>query len=232
MGNYRPAILANKAHREGGTLKPKLLDLFCGAGGCTKGYQRAGFHVTGVDIKKQPRYCGDEFHQADAMTFDLSGFDFIHASPPCQAFSQAKTIHGRGKHQDLLTPTRERLQASGSPWVIENVPNAPMRKDLILCGTQFGLKDGKYCLIRHRWFEFWKPIMFLVPPCNHSKDIISVFGHGGHIYHGVEQWRRIMKINWMNRDELAQAVPPAYTEFIGRRVLDEIIQDPRFCYHF
>jgi DNA (cytosine-5)-methyltransferase 1 len=223
--------------------KPRLLDLFCGAGGCTKGYQRAGFYVVGVDVKPQPNYCGDEFVQADALevlrgewvpfggvpgrhwttSSTLAGFDAIHASPPCQAFTNARVIHGR-EHADLLTPCRELLGGTGLPWVIENVPGAPMRPDLVLCGSMFPeLGDEDHGLIRHRWFEFSDPRILgplaLVQPCQHKDKTVSVFGHGGHIYHGVEQWRRVMGIEWMKRDELAQAIPPAYTELIGHQLM-------------
>ncbi|KKN25152.1 hypothetical protein LCGC14_0887610 [marine sediment metagenome] len=197
--------------------KPILVDLFCKAGGASMGYHRAGFRVVGVDIEPQPRY-PFEFILADAMTFPLGGFDFIHASPPCQAFTVARVIHGR-EHPDLLSPIRERLRQQPTPWVIENVPGAPMRSDLILCGSMF----GEPRLRRHRLFEFWEPPPNLQPPCpcNHGKQTISVFGHGGHIYHGVAEWREVMGIDWMTRDELAQAIPPAYTEWIGRRLPDE-----------
>lgn len=202
----------------------RILDLFCGAGGAAVGYSRAGFDVVGVDLKPQPHY-PFEFHQADAMTMttaDLGRFDAIHASPPCQAFTNARVIHGRA-HPDLLTPIRELLEKTGLPWVIENVPGAPMRKDLVLCGSMFGLGDDDAGLNRHRWFEFSDPtIAPLVSPCQHKRKTISVFGHGGHVYNGVASWRRAMGIDWMTRDELAQAIPPTYTEFIGRRLLEHI----------
>jgi DNA (cytosine-5)-methyltransferase 1 len=210
-------------------MKPRLLDLYAGAGGAARGYQQAGFHVTGIDIKPQPRYAGDEFLQADALKFlDLClgaeiewDYDVIHASPPCQAFTNAQVIHGR-EHPDLLTPTRTLLEQTGLPWVIENVPGAPMRKDLVLCGTQFdGLSSENGQLVRHRWFEFSDPSIApsLVHPCRHDRPTVSVFGHGGHIYHGVEDWKLNMGIDWMTRDELAQAIPPAYTQFIGEQLL-------------
>jgi DNA (cytosine-5)-methyltransferase 1 len=207
--------------------RPRLLDLFCGAGGAAMGYHRAGFEVVGVDIKPQPRY-PFEFIQADAlrwladaMSEGATGFDAIHASPPCQAFTNAQVIHGR-EHPDLLTPTRALLEQTGLPWVIENVPGAPMRKDLVLCGTQFDALSGQHGqLVRHRWFEFSDPSIApsLVHPCRHDRPTVSVFGHGGHIYHGVEDWREVMGIDWMTRDELAQAIPPAYTEFIGAQLM-------------
>jgi DNA (cytosine-5)-methyltransferase 1 len=114
------------------------------------------------------------------------------------------------------------LEQTGLTWVIENVPGAPMRKDLVLCGTQFDDLSGPHGqLVRHRWFEFSDPSIApaLVHPCRHDRPTVSVFGHGGHIYHGVEDWREVMGIDWMTRDELAQAIPPAYTEFIGTKLM-------------
>jgi hypothetical protein len=128
----------------------RLLDLFCGAGGAGVGYHRAGFEVVGVDIEPQPNF-PFEFVQADAMTYPLDGFDAIHASPPCQAYSLASGYQGKGaraKYPELVGPTRDLLVQTGLPWVIENVPNAPIRKDLLLCGEMFGLR-----LHRHRIFE-------------------------------------------------------------------------------
>src|SRR5678815_3968779 len=119
-------------------MKPRLLDLFCGAGGAAMGYHRAGFEVVGVDIKPQPHY-PFEFHQADAMTFPLEGFDAIHASPPCQAFCDLKDMHNAKQHDNLLTPIRKRLAESGVPYVIENVRGAPLDGKLRLCGSMFDL---------------------------------------------------------------------------------------------
>lgn len=177
------------------------------------GYHRAGFEVVGVDIEPQKNF-PFEFIQADAMTFPLDGFDVVHASPPCQAFTCARSIHKR-IHPDLLTPIRERLKEWGGTWVIENVPGAPMRQDLCLCGSFF----PELRVRRHRYFEFDVPRTFETPPHDHSRPIVSVFGHGGHVYHGVADWRAAMGIDWMTRDELAQAIPPAYTEFIGNRLV-------------
>lgn len=198
-------------------MRPLALDLFCGAGGASMGLHRAGFNVIGVDIARQPRY-PFRFVQADALRppFDLSRFDFIWASPPCQAFTLARVIHGR-EHADLLTPTRQMLRGH-SCWVIENVPNAPMHPHYVLCGSQFDQPRLK----RHRWFETSWNGFDLRPPCAHDAEIISVFGHGGHIYHGVEDWRDVMGIDWMSRDELAQAIPPSYGEFIGRAALQHM----------
>ena len=225
-------------------IKPRLLDLFCGAGGCAAGYQRAGFHVIGVDLNPQPHYCGDEFHQADALTFPLDGFDVIHASPPCQAHSDLKHMWNAKRHIDLVPQTRERLIASGLPYVIENVCGAPLLNPLILCGTMFGLQtaDGEAELWRHRKFE--SNIVLTAPGhCNHRKlekvigvygghgrdrrrVVISVNGHTGgrSIRDGtqgfsVAQRREAMGIDWMSGAELSQAIPPAYTEWIGRQLL-------------
>ena len=121
------------------TKRPLLLDLFCGAGGAAVGYHRAGFDVVGVDNRPQPRY-PYEFHQADAMTWPLDGYDVIHASPPCQAYANVTAWRGRpDSHPDLLAETRQRLEDSGRPWVIENVPEAPIRADYLMCGSAFGL---------------------------------------------------------------------------------------------
>ncbi|GAA4616014.1 hypothetical protein GCM10023195_70970 [Actinoallomurus liliacearum] len=204
----------------------RVLDLYCCAGGAGTGYADAGFEVVGVDIRPQPRY-PFEFIRADALEVladrsFLAEFDLIHTSPPCQRYTQAQRIHGND-HPDLLPPTRTLLQASGLPWVIENVPGAPMRPDLILCGSMFPeLRDGPYGIKRHRWFEFAEPPALLTPPCHHPPRVVSVFGHGGHIYHGVAQWRRVMGIDWMNRDELAEAIPPAYTRYIGEAIAEQL----------
>jgi DNA (cytosine-5)-methyltransferase 1 len=188
------------------------------------GYHRAGFDVVGVDIKPQPRY-PFEFHQADAMTFPLDGFDAIHASPPCQRYSVATVFHpGRqAQHPDLVDPCRDRLNASGLPWVIENVMGAPLRNPIMLCGTMFeGLR-----VYRHRNFETNPPIYWPPPHGWHEFRPTEVgrrvAAHGwmtvaGH-FSGTEAGQRAMGIDWMTRDELRQAIPPAYTEWIGRQLL-------------
>jgi DNA (cytosine-5)-methyltransferase 1 len=205
-------------------VKPRLLDLFCGAGGAAMGYHRAGFEVVGVDIKPQPHY-PFEFHQADALTFPLDGFDAIHASPPCQAYSVTRSLRKR-VHPDLVDPTRERLIAAGIPWVMENVKGAPLRNALVLCGTMF---DGLR-VYRHRLFEAEPPIYFPPLACNHSfvmpaskgeyhrldeQAFITAVGHNFQASSG----RVAMGIDWMTRDELSQAIPPAYTEWIGRQLI-------------
>jgi DNA (cytosine-5)-methyltransferase 1 len=221
--------------------KPRLLDLFCGAGGAAMGYHRAGFEVVGVDIKPQKHY-PFEFHQGDAMTWPLDGFDVIHASPPCQAFTALKTMWNAKEHEDLLTPTRLRLIQSGKPYIIENVPGAPIKTPMILCGTMFGLKtdDGRGELRRHRLFDLnW--FVGLTPECNHAGPVIGVYGgHGrdrrrtvtvtGHCggysrrdgikLFPIKQRSEAMGIDWMTGDPLSQAIPPAYTEFIGKHLME------------
>ena len=211
----------------------RLLDLFCGAGGCAVGYHRAGFEVVGVDIKPQPHY-PFEFHQADALTFPLDGFDVAHASPPCQAHSALRAVHPDRQHPDLVAPTRERLKASGLPWIMENVPGAPLSHAVILCGSMFGLGvmsgDGVRTrrawrqLRRHRLFE--SSHLMLQPYCEHDgSESLGVYGHGGAVgrtdsrrggFQGTaEEKRQAMGIDWMTGNEVSQAIPPAYTEFLG-----------------
>jgi DNA (cytosine-5)-methyltransferase 1 len=197
-----------------------MLDLFCGAGGAAMGYHRAGFDVTGVDINPQPRY-PFTFVQADAMTFPLDGFDVIHASPPCKHFTKTGWSYHFGyhaNHDDLLTPTRQRLAASALPWVIENVPGAPMRADFMLCGSQFGLG-----VRRHRWFETSPQMFDLMPPCVHDRPVASPHGHP-HFKGEAKLWAAGMAIDWMTPEGLGQAIPPAYTEFIGAQLLDYVAE--------
>jgi DNA (cytosine-5)-methyltransferase 1 len=212
-------------------VKPRALDLFCGAGGASMGLHRAGFDVTGVDIKPQPRY-PFTFILADALTVPLDGYDFIWASPPCQAYTWA------GKRWDvprvdLLDSTRRRLQTSGTPFVIENVVGAPLQRDFLLCGEMFhGLG-----VIRHRYFEVGNGFACIAPAhTGHLRPITNgtglqrsayacVAGHGGEGYtYRLEDWRAAMGIDWMTKDELVEAIPPAYSEFIGKQALQFIQQ--------
>lgn len=203
----------------------RLLDAYSGAGGAGRGYADAGFEVVGVDIKPQPRY-PFEFHQGDAIAFIAEHgheFDVIHASPPCQAYSvasQAQRNAGK-EYPDLLAPTRDALMQVGRPWIIENVPGAPMRADFKLCGCQFGLD-----LRRERWFETsWRGFQ-LVPPCHHPYPVPSVVGRGTPSWvreklgynPTIKHYRAAMGINWMNRDELSLAIPPAYTRYLGEHL--------------
>jgi DNA (cytosine-5)-methyltransferase 1 len=202
----------------------RLLDLFCGAGGAAMGYHRAGFEVVGVDVRPQPHY-PFEFHQADALTYSLDGFDVVHASPPCQRWSALNNGtwgNARG-HADLIGPVRERLIGLGVPYVIENVPGAPLRDPVLLCGSMFGLRiDGVGYLRRHRLFESNVPVAG--GTCLHVGQALGVYGHGrgGGPLKGrslaAADARTIMEIYWATRDGVAQAIPPAYTEHIGKSI--------------
>jgi len=201
--------------------KPKLLDLFCGVGGASMGYYRAGFEVEGVDIKPQPHY-PFKFYQADALEFPLEGYAAYHASPPCQYYSMMQNIHkNKNKHPDLIPPVREILLKIQKPFVIENVYGSPLKGHLMLCGTMFGLKIRK-----HRYFETNFPMPLFAPRvCNHKQ----VYDH----YHGGEEQRgekeklaEILDIDWMvgnYRSEIRQAIPPAYTEYIGKYLMEFLV---------
>jgi DNA (cytosine-5)-methyltransferase 1 len=285
-------------------LKPRLLDLYCGAGGASMGYHLAGFDVEGVDIAKQPHY-PFVFHQADAVTFlreNAHRFDAFAASPPCQAHSVLRSLHKHKVYLDLIPETREALRATGKLYVIENVMGAPLRDAVMLCGTMFGLRTSCGAeLRRHRLFETnW--FVGLMPRCQHYSGVISIHGDhprdrsirqyervtedgheryptisviGSHARGGpsgptpnskgklarrsltvtghtcvdnrgrgrtvsvtgstpqqnvernkiretfpVSAAREAMGIDWMVMKDLSQAIPPAYTEFLGRRLLE------------
>lgn len=196
-------------------MKPRLLDLYCGAGGAGMGYHRAGFEVVGVDLHPQKNY-PFEFHQADAMTYPLEGFDAIHASPPCQAYSTTRTLH-TNEYPELIGLTRERLR--GRLYVMENVVGAPLDPWVQLCGSSFGL-----AVRRHRRFE--SSVLWLGPCCRHDLqpfplDVTGTGGPGGRHRKpkNLAQAREAMGIDWMTRPELSEAIPPAYTEYIGRQLL-------------
>jgi DNA (cytosine-5)-methyltransferase 1 len=191
------------------------------------GYHCAGFEVVGMDIKPQPHY-PFEFHQADALEYVAEHgheFDAIHASPPCQDYSFSYTPRNHGTAW-LLPAIRELLIKSGKAWIIENVPGAPLRADFKLCGCMFELPR----LRRKRLFETSWNGFALLPQCNHPDPIVTVVGHGicsGSWYLGKidgkaygELAKQAMGIDWMNRDELSQAIPPAYTEFIGKYLIN------------
>lgn len=209
---------------------PRLLDLFCGAGGCSVGYHRAGFEVVGVDNKPHPDY---PFRMvvADAMEFLaipelLAGFDVVHASPPCPRYSVATHARGNAEdHPDLVPPTREALRAWGGSYVIENVPGAPLDHPLLICGWAMGLKHIK----RHRLFE--SNVSLMSPGCLCPiGDTVSVFGHSGedrrksaggmrkHV--PIAEVRQLMGVDWMgSRDDVSDAIPPAYTEYLGEQLI-------------
>ena len=191
-------------------MRPRILDLFCGAGGASVGYHRAGFDVVGVDINPQPRYPFD-FVQADAMTYPLDGFDAIHASPPCQFYANVTAWRGNPHdHPDLIAPTRQRLIDTGLPWVLENVPEAPVRPDLLLCGSMFGLK-----VRRHRAFETSPRLFSLLPPCHHR-------GLLPFMHKGERAYADALGCEWMTNREAREAIPPAYSQHLGELMLAAI----------
>ena len=206
----------------------RLLDLFCGAGGAGMGYHRAGFEVVGVDINPQPHY-PFEFHQADALEYLAAHgheFDAIHASPPCQGYTRKPKNWGRKRvseivHPDLLDETRELLKHTGKPYVLENVPGSPIRAQLFLCGSMFGLKIQK-----HRYFESNIALPFAPATCNHVGLFNPWEGEG----RTADKFREAQGTPWIPAGggasrkagvtgDLYNAIPPAYTEFIGRQLL-------------
>lgn len=213
-----------------------MLDLFSGAGGAAMGYYRAGFDVVGVDLHPQPHY-PFPFVQADAIEY-LSetmavGFDAIHASPPCQAYSTLRHRTG-GSYPDLVAETRRLLVASGLTYVIENVPGSPLDSPVWLCGTEFDLSAAATTgetrwLRRHRGFEsnLW---LRGAGGCVHAGKLVGgIYGDGGGgqqtrgwRYETAAQMRDAMDTPWMTRQEMSQAIPPAYTEHIGRQLLASI----------
>lgn len=211
------------------TGRPRLLDLFCGAGGASAGYRWSGFEVVGVDIKPQPRY-PFEFIQADALSMDpafLASFDAIHASPPCQAFTayRRKGMGVGSGYPDLIEPVREMLRESGKPYVIENVGGAPLIEPVRYCGSAFKLD-----VRRHRYFE--SNIVLEPPPCNHKAQRAGRFPGATNrapfsratVEIGVwriplETQRKAMGIDWMALEELSEAIPPAYTDDIGEQLI-------------
>jgi DNA (cytosine-5)-methyltransferase 1 len=215
--------------------RPLLLDLFCCAGGAAMGYHRAGFDVVGVDIEPQPRYPFD-FVQADAMAYPLDGFDAIHASPPCQDHSTTSGLNGpRHGTGWMLAATIARFEAQPRPWAVENVKTAPLANatDLFgwhgveLCGCMFD--DLRGLLYEGRRFQTSFPVVQLGhrkhvwpqtkmgrPP--QAYECMQITGH----FSGVDEGRRRMQAEWMTTDELAQAVPPAYTEYIGAQLMEHL----------
>lgn len=218
--------------------KPRLLDLFCCAGGAARGYQRAGFHVTGVDLRPQPRYAGDHFIQADVLDLPpwfLAEFDAIHASPPCQHYSDLAKRNGNADdHPALIGVVRDMLHCANRDFIIENVEGAPLRDPVVLCGTMFpGLR-----VKRHRLFESNIP---LIAPAKCPKKHPLHFTHdkrkahygkldemtafvqvtgGGNCSNAAAA--DAMGIDWMTKEELNEAIPPAYTEWLGRQMLAHI----------
>lgn len=218
-------------------VRPRLLDLYCCAGGAGMGYARAGFEITGVDVVRHKRNPHPVI-EADALSLDpewiAANFDAVHASPPCQGYTAMKHAPGAKGAPRLIGATRELLQATGLPWVIENVEMAAseMRNPVTLCGTMFGLGAQGHDLHRHRLFETSFPVAQLA--CQHTeRPVIGVYG--GHARcrsakHGGRKTRDVwggghkaaateaLGIDWMTLGELSEAIPPAYTEYLGRQL--------------
>lgn len=218
--------------------RPRLLDLFCCAGGAARGYADAGFEVVGVDINPQPNY-PYEFHQGDALEFLAehgSEFDVIHGSPPCQGYLNLGAVNralGRTyEHPDLIAATRELMAATGKPYVIENVADAkPMLRDPVrICGTGLGQP-----IRRHRLFESNVPLMGVA--CRHDlyteprywtgwrpkgehrlSTVVQIYGNAG----GREHWPAALGVDWMTAKEMTECVPPSYTEHLGRQLVDHL----------
>lgn len=202
----------------------KALDLYCAAGGSSAGLARAGYDVTGVDIRPQPRY-PFRFVQGDALEYVRQHgheYDLIAASPPCQAFMALRHWTKR-EYPDLIEPTRAALIATGKPYLIENVPGAPLLNPLMLCGSMFGLR-----VIRHRIFETSWPIWFPPSSCSHPKGAVGRRGNEGtgewitvtgHFANVPKAQQAMGGLTWMTQRDLAQAIPPAYTEWIARQLI-------------
>jgi len=204
----------------------KLLDLYCCGGGASYGYEQAGFDVTGVDIIDQPRHRG-KFFKADAIEFlkkNHQDFDVIHASPPCQAHSMAsKQWRLKGKeYPDLIAPTRAALIETGLPYIMENVPGSPLIDPIEMCGAMFGMRT-----YRHRLFESNMPLTVPPHPVHHAPnakmgrpanddEFIQYVGH----FPGVKAVQEMTGLHWLGQKELAQSIPPQYTLYLGRQVLN------------
>ena len=213
-------------------VKPVLIDLYCGAGGATKGYQRAGFYVVGVDINPQPHYCGDDFILGDCLELGpdiLRLADAVHASPPCGRYTRKPSRFGRTRvhfleHPDLIGPTRAMLGDCGLPYAIENVAGSPMRSDVMLCGSMFGLR-----IIKHRHFELNFVPAYLLPPCNHLGAYYPFQGEG----RSAAEHREAQGTPWIpmhggrcrkagRTGDLNNAIPPAFTEWLGGHLMEQV----------
>lgn len=217
--------------------RPLLLDLYCGAGGAGHGYHLAGFDVIGVDLYPQPRY-PYRFIRYDAVEFCRrygAGYDVIHASPPCKVHTTLKAFSGP-QWTNMIPATRAALHSTRRPWIMENVPGAPLRSPVVLCGSSFDLG-----VRRHRLFETTLPLTGA--PCDHRgqaarspgypvkryhsgrpvvtvSPVVGVFGRGQGLGPGeIELWKRAMGIGWMTRDEMREAIPPAYTQWLGEQAI-------------
>lgn len=190
------------------------------------GYHRAGFEVVGVDIKPQPHY-PFPFVQMDALEYGEAfgrTFDAVHASPTCERYSQLTPKRYRWAHGDYIAPTRALMRWMGIPYVIENVPSAKrlLVSPFMLCGSMFGLG-----VQRHRFFEVSWPVNTLIQGCAHLKAPVLISGTHRRSWepryeYNVADCRAASGIDWMTRKELDKAIPPAYTEYIGRQLMSSI----------
>ena len=217
--------------------KPLLYDVYCCAGGTTKGYQKAGFRVIGIDNKPQPHYCGDGFILMDALEFldryiagEFERADVFHASPPCQGYSISKSMQGTKGAEKLIPATRELLFKTGKLFVIENVPGSPLVNPIELSGMSFGLK-----IIRRRLFELHGFDILLIPSPHQVKNYRNEgylpYHHGTSVKRGhlpniwtKPRLQKAMQIEWMDIKEMTQAIPPAYTEFLGKYLMQEVLK--------
>ncbi len=231
--------------------RPRLLDLFCGAGGCSEGYRRAGFALYGIDNGPKPLrhypfpyICMDALEAMDRLlrgegltfsngeTLFLADFAAFHASPPCQKWSNmTKRWARQDGHPDLIIPARISLINFCKPYVIENIEGAPLLDPVMLCGSMFGAwaVERTYQLRRHRIFETSFETPFAPASCSHSGLALPVYGHAGGSskrdglkFPGTDAWREGMGIDWMTGNELAEAIPPCFTEYIGKYLMQAV----------
>jgi DNA (cytosine-5)-methyltransferase 1 len=207
--------------------RPRLLDLFCGDGGASMGYVMAGFDVTGVDISPRPRY-PFTFVQGDATTYPLDGFDALAGSPPCNDHSTLSFLAGKHDTGWMLAHTVDRFRASGLPWAVENVETADLPGATLLCGTHFGLGAEGRVLKRHRKFLTSFEVPHPGPCICRGMPVGGVYGDGGggrvgkgHKFHAAAS-RHAMGIDWMDRRQLSQSIPPAYTQYIGAAMITAV----------
>jgi DNA (cytosine-5)-methyltransferase 1 len=222
--------------------KPLLFDFMCCGGGAAKGYADAGFEVIGFDIEDQPKF-PYTFYKWDVLKLDPDWIaekaDGIHASPPCKTHTTMKRFSSK-HHIDLVPQTRELLIATGLPYIIENVPGAPLRDPITLCGSSFGLYVRRHRLFesnfkleslecRHAWQTatspgFWPLAYHSGEPIATWSPVIGIFGGGQGLGEGeTELWRKHMKIDWLSKKQMSQAIPPPYTEFLGRQLMEQML---------